>query len=289
VSDAQGSTVPRRQLGRYLKDLREKAGITVQAGARALEWSTAKLWRIETGQVAMRSHDVETMCRVYRAPADMTHALVALAGETKARGWWHAYGDAIPEWFQLYVGLETAATQIRKYDSELVSGLLQTKAYAYAFIEMDRPEMSPDEMDRRVAIKLQRQSLLIRRLPPPPRLEIILGEAVLRRPIRDREAMAGQLRHVATVADELPHVTVRVLPLAAGPCRASGGGPFALLDFDGDEPTTVYSEGPTGGLYLDKPAEAAVYDAIWNSVAEQTLCERESLRLIAGLAEEYEK
>src|SRR5262249_49176763 len=34
-----GSTVPRRQLGRYLRDLRGQARLTVRAAAGALEWS----------------------------------------------------------------------------------------------------------------------------------------------------------------------------------------------------------------------------------------------------------
>jgi transcriptional regulator with XRE-family HTH domain len=151
MGEDSGSTVPRRQLGRHLRELREKSGATVQAAARALEWSTATLWRIETGQVAMRTHDVATMCRVYRASDDLTEALEALAGETKARGWWHAYGDAIPDWFELYVGLENAATRIRKYEPELIPGLVQVKSYSRAFIRIERPEMTVDEVDRAVA------------------------------------------------------------------------------------------------------------------------------------------
>src|SRR5687768_16016265 len=107
-----GSTVPRRQLGRYLRQLREDARITVKAAADALEWSTPKIWRIESGIVSMRALDVEAMCRVYGAPADITQALMGLAKETKAKGWWHSYGDAIPGWFELYVGLESAANRL---------------------------------------------------------------------------------------------------------------------------------------------------------------------------------
>ncbi|HXV91703.1 MAG TPA: helix-turn-helix transcriptional regulator [Pseudonocardia sp.] len=65
-----GSTVPRRQLGRYLRDARMKARLTVRAAARALEWSEAKMWRIETGQTPMRSLDVQAMCRVYGVPEE---------------------------------------------------------------------------------------------------------------------------------------------------------------------------------------------------------------------------
>ena len=91
-----GSTVPRRQLGRYLRDLRGQGRLTVRAAASRLEWSEAKIWRIETGQTSLRSLDVETMCRIYGAPPDLTEALMGLAKEAKARGWWHAYGDVIP-------------------------------------------------------------------------------------------------------------------------------------------------------------------------------------------------
>jgi transcriptional regulator with XRE-family HTH domain len=279
--------VPRRQLGRYLKDFREKGGITIQAAANALEWSTAKIWRIETGQVALRSHDVEAMCKVYQAPHDITGALVGLARETKARGWWHAYGDAVPDWFELYVGLETAAARLRQYEPELIPGLLQTKAYTYAFLRIERPEITDDELDRRAAVKLQRQNLLVRRLPPPPQLEVILCEAALRRPIADREAMAGQLDHLVSMTAGLAHVAVRVLPLAAGPTRASLGGSFVILDFAAGEPSTVYCEGVTGALYLDKAPEVATYGDIWKSVAGQALDTRESIGLITSLAEEY--
>ncbi|MGH3624789.1 MAG: helix-turn-helix domain-containing protein, partial [Sciscionella sp.] len=77
-----GSTVPRRQLGRYLRDLRSRARLTVRTAAGLLEWSEAKIWRIETGQTSLRSLDVEAMCKVYGAQDDMTEGLMGLAKET---------------------------------------------------------------------------------------------------------------------------------------------------------------------------------------------------------------
>src|SRR5437763_5794879 len=117
--ETTGSTVPRRQLGRYLRDLRSSQRLTVRAAAAQLEWSEAKIWRIETGQVALRSLDVEAMCKIYGAAPDLTEALMGLAKETKARGWWHAYGDVIPEWLDVYIGLEEAASTFSLYESEL--------------------------------------------------------------------------------------------------------------------------------------------------------------------------
>ncbi|MFI1579754.1 helix-turn-helix domain-containing protein [Embleya sp. NPDC020630] len=105
-----GSTVPRRQLGRHLRELRGRARLTVRAAAAKLEWSEPKIRRIETGQTSLRSLDVEAMCKVYGASEEPTEGLMGLAKETKGRGcgWWHAYGDVIPESFDLYIGLEEA-------------------------------------------------------------------------------------------------------------------------------------------------------------------------------------
>ena len=137
--ETTGSTVPRRQLGRYLRELRSRERLTVKAAAEKLEWSEAKIWRIETGQTSLRSLDVEAMCKIYAAPADLTEALMGLAKETKARGWWHAYGDVIPEGFDVYIGLEESASQLAWYESELVPGLLQTEDYARTLIRADNP------------------------------------------------------------------------------------------------------------------------------------------------------
>src|SRR5213596_2722112 len=104
--ETTGSTVPRRQLGRYLRELRNRERLTVKVAAEKLEWSEAKIWRIETGQTSLRSLDVEAMCKVYGAADGELEPLAALARDTKARGWWSAYGDVIGEGFDVYIGLE---------------------------------------------------------------------------------------------------------------------------------------------------------------------------------------
>ncbi|MFD7901563.1 Scr1 family TA system antitoxin-like transcriptional regulator, partial [Kitasatospora sp. NPDC059747] len=185
-----GSTVPRRQLGRYLRDLRNRSRLTVRAAARTLEWSEAKMWRIETGQTSLRSLDVEAMCKVYGAPAELTEALMGLAKETKARGWWHSYGDVIPEGFDLFIGLEEAASRIAWYESELVPGLLQTEGYSRTIMRADNPHEDDDEIERRVHLRSTRQVLLTR-VTDPPVFDVALNEAVLRRPVGGSRTMAG--------------------------------------------------------------------------------------------------
>lgn len=293
VDGPTGSTVPRRQLGRYLRELRIGARFTVKAAARTLEWSEAKMWRIETGQTSLRSHDVETMCNVYGAVPDLTEALMGLAKETKARGWWHSYGDAIPEGFDLFIGLEEASSEVDWYESELVPGLLQTEEYARAIIRKGKPDEDAEEVDRRVDLRIARQVLLTR-TTAPVRLKVVVNEAVLRRCVGGNKVMAKQLRHLLDVGS-LPNVTVRVVPFSAGLHLGVMAGPFQVLRFptnrDGSEsePPTVYADGYTGDLYLDKPAEVASYDAafvdIWNNASD----DQASQSLISEVAGSYEQ
>ncbi|HEY0698311.1 MAG TPA: helix-turn-helix transcriptional regulator [Micromonospora sp.] len=290
MANDSGSTVPRRQLGRYLRQLREQARIMVKDAADMLEVSPQKLWRIETGRghERIRSVEVETMCKLYDAPAELTGALVALARETKAKGWWQAYGEVIPTWFELYVGLEAAATRIRKYEAELVPGLLQTRGYAEAMFRTYRPDIGDDELQRAVGVRMERQALLARELPAAPALEVVLSEVVLRRPIRDPAAMATQCRALLAAA-EVPHISLRVLPMAVGPTRASLSGPFTILEFPpgvagaAGEPTTIYSESLTGALYLDRPQEVAVYESVWSELTGHALDEAESQKVITSV------
>jgi transcriptional regulator with XRE-family HTH domain len=285
-----GSTVPRRQLGRHLRELRNQQRLTVRSAAERLEWSEAKIWRIETGQTALRSLDVEQICRIYGAPADLTEALMALAKETKAKGWWQAYGDAIPEWFDVYIGLEEAASQISTYESELVPGLFQTEEYARVVIKAHRPDLDDEEVNRRVSLRIARQAL-VHRATAPPELRIALNEGVLRRPVGGCEVMAQQLGRLAETADR-SNVSLRVVPFTTGMQHGLLTGPFVILRFplNGDgmdsEPPTIYVDGFTGALYLDKPYEVERYTTAFENIWNASLDEATSKQLIHLAGEE---
>ncbi|MFJ1543134.1 helix-turn-helix domain-containing protein [Micromonospora chalcea] len=287
--DDSGSTVPRRQLGRYLRELREGAHVTVTAAAKELEWSAPRIWRYETGQVPMHPNDVEAMCRVYGASRETIETMRALARETKAHGWWHSYGEAIKDWFKLYVGLEAAATKIRHYEVSLVPGLLQTVEYMRELIAIDQPSLPSVESQAKVDVRLRRQRLLARAVPRAPHLDVILNEAVVRRPLRDQRAMARQL-DALVVASKQHNIRIRVLPLDAPLFRWASTGTFTMLDFPTDvrapEPTTIYMDGPCGAVYLDKPHEIEIYEQAWRSLGELALDVDKSRELLAGLAKE---
>jgi transcriptional regulator with XRE-family HTH domain len=286
-----GPTVPRRQLGRHLRALRNQAKLTTRLAAQALEWSEPKLWRIETGQTALRSLDVEAMCRVYGASAEVTQGLMLLARESRTVGWWHVHDDVVPDWLDLYLGLEEAASWLQWYDPEVVPGLLQTAAYARAVISAERPDLGADAVTRRVQARLTRHALLVR-VTAPLTAEVLLGEAVLRRPVGGPQVMAEQLDQLADAA-MLPTVSIRVVPLRAGLHRGVLSGPFVLLRFpaNGDgqesEPPVVYVPGFTGALYLEQPSEIRRYREVYLDIAAAALDEAASRTLIGQAAQEY--
>ncbi|WBB79568.1 helix-turn-helix transcriptional regulator [Micromonospora sp. WMMD882] len=292
TEETSGSTVPRRQLGRLLTELREEAHVTLDTVAEALDCSRQKLWRIEKGLVPIRAVDARAMCDLYQVSDDMRAIVAGLAKETRAKGWWHSYGDVVPSWFSLYVGLESSASMLRRYDAELIPGLFQTREYAAELFRRKNPHLSAAEREKMVEVRLHRQHVLVRRLPAAPALRVVLSEAVLRRGIPDRLAMVGQLRHLLSVA-ALPNVSVRVLPFSAGPPLASETGSFVLLDFPrplgraATEPTTVYLENITGALYLDRPTEVAAYEHVWRDLETLAPDEAESARLITSIIEEH--
>lgn len=279
--------MPRRQLGRYLRQLREQAGLTVKAAAEQMEWSTPTVWRVEKGATSTRSVDVDAMCRIYGADAKTTEALMALAKETKAKGWWHAYGDVIPDDFDLYIGLEEAAESFRWYESELVPGIFQTGRYAEAVILIDG-SMPEADVPRGVKLRLDRQAVLTR--PGAARFEVVLNEGILHRPVGGPKVMAEQLNKLVEVS-ELPNVSLRIMPFDSGGHRGIMSGPFVILDFPrapngngASEPTTIYVEGWTGALYLDKPKEVERYEDAWADLTKRSLDEDASRDRIRAAA-----
>ncbi|WP_280706808.1 DUF5753 domain-containing protein [Kitasatospora sp. GP30] len=126
----------------------------------------------------------------------------------------------------------------------------------------------------------------------PSSFDVVLNEAVLRRPIGGDAGMVSQLERLRE-ASELPNVTIKVVPFSAGLHLGVLTGAFGILRFplNGDgsesEPPTVYADGFTGALYLDKPHEVERYDNVFRNLQQTALDDQASRRLISEVAGSY--
>jgi len=246
-------------LGAQLRRLRESKGFSREDAGWEIRASESKISRMELGRVGFKERDVADLLTLYGvADQDERTVLLSLAREANTPGWWHRYGDVLPNWFQSYVGLEAAAALVRTYEVQFVPGLLQTEEYARAVILLGHSHAPLAEIDRRVRLRLGRQQILTR--PDPPKLWAVLDEAVLRRPIGGAKVMRAQIEALID-ATRLPNVTLQVIPFRAGG-HAAAGGAFTLLRFpDQDLPDVVYAEQLTSAFYLDKREDVDDYAA----------------------------
>jgi transcriptional regulator with XRE-family HTH domain len=255
-SEWGGPTVRRMVVGAQLRRLRTDMGLSRAEAAEAIRASEWKIHRLENGQVGFKERDIVDLLRLYGVTdRDEVAALLVLAREANAPGWWQHYGDVLPQWFRTYVDLESAATLIRTYEGQFIPGLLQTDDYMRAVVHGAHLESS-EEVGRRVRLRMARQTLLTRE--DAPHLWAVVDEAALRRPVGGREVIRGQLERLID-ATKLPNVTLQILPFAAGAHSAMVGA-FSILRFaDRELPDVVYLEHLTNAVYLDKRDEVERY------------------------------
>lgn len=249
-------TARRMVLGAQLRRLREAAGITRGEAGYSIRGSESKISRLELGRVSFKVRDVEDLLTMYGVADPRERELfLDMVEQSNQPGWWYRYNDLMPSWFSDYVGLEESAARIQTFELQFVPGLLQTEDYARVIASHGRQEWATEEIERRIALRLQRQKILTR--PSPPRLWAFVDEAVLHRRIGGPSVMKAQF---AALLDwtSLPHVTLQVLPYDRSGHAAEGA--FSVLRFgEAELPDVAYIEHLTGALYLDKLEELEPY------------------------------
>jgi transcriptional regulator with XRE-family HTH domain len=258
----QSPKVRRRRLGLELRQLRDAAGLTIDEVAKRLEVAPAKISRIETGRVSVRPRDVSDLLDQYEIHGAHRDNLLTLTREARQQGWWHSYSDALSEGTDIWVGLETEAEVIRLYEVQFVPGLLQTSEYARAVLRAHYRSEQPEQIERRVKLRMARQQLVIEQNNTP--IWAVLDEAVLRRHTGPLEIMQSQYRRLLEFSEQ-NNITIQVLPLAAGIYSGVPVG-FSIMQLAQPHPEVVVIEYRGGTLYLERSedvtAHAQVFDRI---------------------------
>jgi transcriptional regulator with XRE-family HTH domain len=285
VPATSSPTVKRRRLAAELHACREKAGLTIDDVAQELEWSAAKISRIENARVRVLPRDVKHLLRTYgvQEGGPDWDLMITLARESHQKGWWHAYGDALGESFRTYVGLEAAAASLRTYESECVPGLLQTEDYARAIIGAALFPGTDETIEKNVAVRMARQSRLTQ--DHAPELWAVVNEGGIRRLVGGASVMRWQLDRLLE-ASHLPNVTLQVIPFSAG-AHAGMDGSFIVVGFaEPLDPEVVYATCGSGSLFLEGPQELRRCGLVFNHLRAAALSIDRSRDLITHIRDE---
>lgn len=249
----------RMVLGTRLRRLREAQYVSRLEAAEAIRATDAHVRAVERGFTSCRLRDVADMLTIYGVHDVSERALLLdLAEQADAPGWWVAYADVVPDWFETYLGIEQVASVIRVFEPHVVPDLLQTPAYARALVSSGHAGAGapPAGAERRVELRMRRQEIL--HAPSPPHLWVVIDEAVLHRPVGGPDTLQAQLRHLVDLC-RLPHVTVQLLPFRAA-AQVVAGGPVALLRLaERGLPDIVCLEQLCSALYPEDHEETQFY------------------------------
>ncbi|MEV0698850.1 helix-turn-helix transcriptional regulator [Saccharopolyspora sp. NPDC050389] len=279
---AMSPTVRSRRLGAQLRDLRSDANIRGIELAKAVGVSQSHLSQCENGRAVLTSKQLEAAIDFLEPDEHQAELLRALRKDAAKKGWWRDFSDVLPEQVEVLIGLETEATWLRSFEGGVIPGLLQTHDYAEAVISAATPYVRPQDIERRVDLRMRRQQRL---REPDCKLTAVIGEEAIRYQVGGRQVLHDQLRHILKVVDE-HDVTVQVVPFTTG-AHPGRGENYMILSFpEPTDPEAVYLETLTSWAFREKPHEVRAYNYTFNAITALALSPRESIELIARTAEE---
>src|SRR5215469_13545205 len=282
---AGSPSMRRRRLAAELRRLRGEASMSIEDVAEKLKWPGSKVSRIENRQVGVSPRDLRKLLDLYHVEDNAyREQLLEMGRRATERGWWQSYGSSvIPGAYAGLIGLEAEAATIRSYEPELVPGLLQTADYARAIIRAGRPMDTTEEIDQRVEVRLERQEVLTRTDPPPPKVNIVLNEGVLARRVGGPEVMRAQIEHLVRERDRA-NITIQILPFSTGEHPAMLG-PFYMLTFiDPADTGVVNVEDVTGAHVLERPEEIRAYEEVWDAIQAKAVSPADSRAIMRTYA-----
>ncbi|MFF0494472.1 helix-turn-helix domain-containing protein [Nocardia sp. NPDC004068] len=280
-----GTTLPRRRLGRALRDARQALGLTldqVVAAVGGKAFSRATLSRIENGQSENVSEmEVEYLCKQYLLNEGKTEYLKTLVAMTDVKVWFEDSKHLIAPGFGTYLELEAFASEFWFYQPILVPGLLQTADYART-LETRNPAYAASTVETRVQLRMRRSEILTRDKNPAA-AEFIIHENVLYSGVGSNHAMREQLGHIIRMGRRR-NISIRVLPFSNSAPTGSVIPPHIILDFPDDEPSVVYTEAAIGSTTFEDQDRVERFRALNDILREASLDEsvsRDRIKLIA--------
>nr|WP_237518846.1 DUF5753 domain-containing protein [Streptomyces sp. SID5910] len=275
-------TVRKRQLGAKLRQLRQAKGLKLEDVAARTSMAESKVGRVELGRLGIKPDDLDELLDLYDAKDESLRTVLrAIARHGSRRGWWQTYKDLISPAYADLISLEADAQSMRSYQSTLIPGLLQTVAYARATLGATGMTSTADEVNRLAEVRMARQSVLTR--PEPLELWAVIHEAALHPRVKSQPKIMKEQLQSLLDRQELPNVSIQVLPLDAPP-HVGLIGSFVLFGFpETADLDVVYLENLTNALYVEDHTEVSRYGSAFERLRAAALPFDDSADLIERL------
>ncbi|MFI5719819.1 helix-turn-helix domain-containing protein [Nocardia sp. NPDC051750] len=289
--------LPRRALGRQLRKMRLREGITQAGAARVAEVSPQSYGRLEDGlKTKVTDLAMNALCNAFSSTDEERRIILDLASDIRQSqgsdgGWWQSYAEAVPKTFNHFIGLEESATHISSWEVALLPGLLQTREYRRALIWAEYPDMPTEKVELSLDIVMRRQEVLMKN---DFHFEAMIAEPVLHAPIGGPAVSADQLSHLLA-ASRLPSVTMRIVKRDAGDLLGLITGSFVVFDLPPlpssrmRQSSVAYAEGYFGRVYIERESEVAMYTRAVERLRRVACSPEESRELVLEARKEWEQ
>ncbi|MER5353809.1 helix-turn-helix transcriptional regulator [Kitasatospora sp. NPDC002551] len=269
VGDAEGVSEFYSAVGKIIKILRERAGLTQREMAERLGYSEDLIGAIERGRRTPRVEFLNAADELLGA-GGLLKAIADDVMKAKIR-----VSTRHPAFSKAFTTEEAQSVEMNDWSTLDIPGLLQTEAHARALYEMRRPTLPDDMVEKWVAARMARQEVLTR--TPLPLMSWVIDESVLRRPIGGWDIHEGQLRHLLKVGN-VRGLELQVMPLERTH-HAGMGGSFILLTPKG-RPQIAFAEVQHVNRLITDADQVRIMNARYSSIRAQALDLAESLALI---------
>ncbi|MER6978497.1 helix-turn-helix domain-containing protein [Streptomyces carpinensis] len=266
-SRARRNASAMKMVGALLAVFREAAGYTQRSLAERFVVGEQQIASIEQGRRPLKPDLAERLDELLDTKGALSEALKYMPEV-----------DLVPLWAEEYLDREREAVAISSYENQVLPGLLQTEAYAWAVFRSRVPVYDEDTIARLVATRIERQAILHRK--EPPITSFVVWEPVVRAPLGGREVWTEQVRRLRACS-ELPGLMVQVLPLART-THAGLAGPFVLLETP-EHQRLAYTEGHRGSQLITDPNEVAILNQKCAMLRSQALTPEDTRDLLDRL------
>ncbi|MFE3192418.1 helix-turn-helix domain-containing protein [Nocardia sp. NPDC059240] len=285
----QPMSVARKQVGMQLREARQKANLDLSDVADAMGpgWSTSKVGRLERGESGRISlPEVDVLAQILEMDDDTHSNVVALVKQAASKSWWYKYRDVVHSGFRIYADMEACACRMTMYHNNIVPGVLQTAEYARALDRIFFAGEPESTLNRRLQLKLERQSFITRKTKPII-VNAILHESAIHTQVGGLAVMADQLEHLVEMSKR-PNITLRVLPFTAGLPLGTATGSFTIIDMKPMAGTenhpVVYFDSLVGAACLEGPDEVETHTSAIASIQQAALDEVSTRALLRRVA-----